>query len=339
MNNHQSLAQLTHSKQLTWLEACQQLAQLGQSYAIATVVAYVGSVPRETGSKMVISDSGQFDTIGGGNLEYQVIQAARKGLKNKSHALHIERFALSADLGQCCGGAVQIMFEYFQTQTPNVVIFGAGHVCHALSTITSELPCHTIVIDNRADWIDSIKEINGIETQFIEDPTSAVATLPDQSHIVIMTQDHSLDYELARLCLEENRFQYIGLIGSEGKNQRFRYRLSEQLINQNLLAKLICQIGLSNVKGKLPMQVAVSIAGQLINLWDTKQATPPIDERGQLRDLTAEQWNRANNTRKTIQSIHTKINTNTNTNTNTLTHADKHTITNSETNINKEHQA
>lgn len=333
MNNHQSLAQLTHSKQLSWLEACQQLAQLGQSYAIATVVAYVGSVPRETGSKMVISDAAQFDTIGGGNLEYQVIQVARKGLKDKSHVLHIERFALSADLGQCCGGAVQIMFEYFQTQTPSVVIFGAGHVCHALSTVTSQLPCHTKVIDNRSDWLDSIKEINGIETQLIADPTSVIEALPDQSHVVIMTQNHSLDFELARRCLEENRFQYIGLIGSEGKNQRFRYRLSEQLSNHNLLSQLTCPIGLPNVKGKLPMQVGVSIAGQLIEMWGAKQATTAIDESGQLSDFNAEQWSRANQARKSIHSSDYAISTNID------AHTDIHTKKIDEENTGKEHQA
>jgi xanthine dehydrogenase accessory factor len=307
MKNHQSFAQLTHSKQLSWLDACQLLEQLGQSYVIATVVACVGSVPRETGSKMVISDAAQFDTIGGGNLEYQVIQAARKGLKAKSHALHIERFALSADLGQCCGGAVQIMFEYFQTQLPNVAIFGAGHVCHALSTILSRLPCHTKVIDNRADWINSIKEIRGITSQLVNDPTSLISTLPHQTYIVIMTQDHSLDFELARLCLEENRFQYIGMIGSEGKNQRFRYRLSEQLTNHNLLSQLTCPIGLANVNGKLPMQVAVSIAGQLISHWNITQVTAPNSDiqNNQTSEVDRAQWSQANQARKVIQATNT----------------------------------
>jgi xanthine dehydrogenase accessory factor len=300
-----AIEQLTNLTQLSWLDACRHLEQLGQSYVIATVVAYAGSVPRDTGSKMVISDTSQFDTIGGGNLEYQVIQMARDGLKNQTQHLHIERFALSADLGQCCGGAVQILFEYFLTQTPTVAIFGAGHVSIALSNILSKLPCHVNVIDNRADWISKLNQTNSndpihrIETHCLADPTSMITSLPDNTYIVIMTQDHGLDFELARHCLEEQRFPYVGMIGSEGKNQRFRYRLHEQLSNSSLLDQFTCPIGLSNIKGKLPMQVAISVAAQFIALWGAAHANE-FDTLSYPRH-NAEQWARCNQVRNTIK--------------------------------------
>ena len=93
---------------------------------------------------------------------YEVIAQAREGLSNRTNQVAIERFSLSADLGQCCGGAVQVMFEYFQTQTPQVVIFGAGHVCQALTTVLSELPCHVKVIDSRIEWLTPLQD-KGIE--------------------------------------------------------------------------------------------------------------------------------------------------------------------------------
>lgn len=298
---------LTNAPQRSWLDACAHLEQLGQSYAIATVVAYAGSVPRETGSKMVISESAQFDTIGGGNLEFQVIQRARHGLKTHTQHLHIERFALSADLGQCCGGAVQIMFEYFQTQTPNVVIFGAGHVSMALCSILCKLPCHVKVIDTRADWLNKVNQLNAVEasnrinTYCLTDPTSMLADLPDNTYVVIMTQDHGLDFEIAKHCLEQHRFRYVGMIGSEGKNQRFRYRLNEQLSHPDLLGQFTCPIGLANIKGKLPMQVAVSVAGELIVLWGTldSEAAESLSRPKQ----NVEQWEQCNQARHTIKEL------------------------------------
>ncbi|MEI8598794.1 hypothetical protein P4S64_18040 [Vibrio sp. M60_M31a] len=47
-----------------------------------------------------------------------------------------------------------MMFEFFQTQTPQVAIFGAGHKPgQALTSILSGLPCHVKVIDSRPEWL------------------------------------------------------------------------------------------------------------------------------------------------------------------------------------------
>ncbi|WP_413701822.1 XdhC family protein [Psychromonas sp. KJ10-10] len=105
-----SVTQLSTSSKNDWLSACQALEQQGQPYCIVTIIAEAGSLPRGTGSKIVITQSQQFDTLGGGQLEFEIINTARKGLKEKQSTMdaplvHIERFSLVADLGQCCGGA------------------------------------------------------------------------------------------------------------------------------------------------------------------------------------------------------------------------------------------
>lgn len=281
---------------INWLAACQQLEQQGQAYCIATVLAYVGSVPRSSGAKMVISAQSQFDTLGGGNLEYQVIAKAREKLKLQRVEPLIERFALSADLGQCCGGAVQVMFEFFHTQTPQVAIFGAGHVCQALTTILNGLPCHVKVIDSRPEWLEPLSQ-KGIETELHANPADAIEKLRNNTFVLIMTQDHGLDFELTQKALESQRFAYVGLIGSQGKNQRFRFRLKEQLTNANLLDQLTCPIGHSDVTGKLPMEVAVSVSAQLIHLFQTDKTSAHVDEN----QNNEEQWRHANDARKHIK--------------------------------------
>ncbi|MDV6252307.1 xanthine dehydrogenase accessory protein XdhC [Vibrio sp. EA2] len=289
---------------MNWLAACQQLEQQGQAYCIATVLAYVGSVPRSSGAKMVISAQGQFDTLGGGNLEYQVIAKARENLALQHAEPIIERFALSADLGQCCGGAVQVMFEYFQTQTPQVAIFGAGHVCQSLTNILSGLSCHVKVIDSRPEWLAPLAQ-KGIETKQHANPVEAIKNLKDNTFVLIMTQDHALDFELTQHALESQRFAYVGLIGSQGKSQRFRFRLKEQLTDINLLDQLTCPIGHPDITGKLPMEVAVSVSAQLMNLFKHHHASvPSTDLQLDEKQRNEEQWRQANIVRKNIKENH-----------------------------------
>lgn len=289
---------------MNWLAACQQLEQQGQAYCIATVLAYVGSVPRSSGAKMVISAQGQFDTLGGGNLEYQVIAKARENLALQHAEPIIERFALSADLGQCCGGAVQVMFEFFQTQTPQVAIFGAGHVCQALTSILHGLPCHVKVIDSRPEWLSPLSQ-KGIETSLHSNPVDAIETLQDNTFVLIMTQDHALDFELTQQALESKRFAYVGLIGSQGKSQRFRFRLKEQLSNVNLLVQLTCPIGNPDITGKLPMEVAVSVSAQLMERFKQYQANKQHNEmQPDVKQHNEEQWQQANLARKNIRENH-----------------------------------
>ncbi len=82
---------------------------------VRVVVAEVrGSAPRETGTAMLIWDGGQQGSIGGGNLEHDATTRAREMLA-RGEARAFVRFSLGPDLGQCCGGAVALLFERFET--------------------------------------------------------------------------------------------------------------------------------------------------------------------------------------------------------------------------------
>ena len=72
------------------------------------VTAVHGSAPREVGAAMWVWQTGQEGTIGGGALEYDLARAARR-LTHDTHTRH----ALGPDLGQCCGGAVEVLSEVF----------------------------------------------------------------------------------------------------------------------------------------------------------------------------------------------------------------------------------
>jgi xanthine dehydrogenase accessory factor len=71
-----------------------------------TVHSTRGSVPRETGTWMLVFAQGEWGTIGGGHLEFEAMASARTLLKDASpHVAPMEkRFVLGPSLGQCCGG-------------------------------------------------------------------------------------------------------------------------------------------------------------------------------------------------------------------------------------------
>ena len=92
-----------------------EVAQHGRVCRIVIVDAK-GSVPRDAGVEMRVWADGQSGTIGGGVLEYEATQDARALLAaEQSRALRKQ--PLGPALGQCCGGAVTVLWEVFDAQT------------------------------------------------------------------------------------------------------------------------------------------------------------------------------------------------------------------------------
>jgi xanthine dehydrogenase accessory factor len=85
--------------------------------ALVTVTEASGSSPREAGARMVVRPSGAFHgTIGGGVLEWEALEAARRALaRGRGPALR-RRVLLGPHLGQCCGGRVDWLIETFDAR-------------------------------------------------------------------------------------------------------------------------------------------------------------------------------------------------------------------------------
>ena len=105
----------------TWAVVAEMIASHGRC-ALVTVAAVRGSAPREPGARMVVAPDGGFrGTIGGGELEWQAIGAARSALTGDAPAAVLGRFTLGPDLGQCCGGSVRLLTEVFDRDRLDVV--------------------------------------------------------------------------------------------------------------------------------------------------------------------------------------------------------------------------
>ena len=268
-----------------WLTAAQQCSQRGDAYVLITIMGVSGSTPRNSGTKMLLTEKETFDTIGGGHLEYKAIAHAQKMLReclqSGQNSQSLEHFQLAAQLGQCCGGTATVFFECFSANAVNIMLFGAGHVGQALVQILSSLPVKVTWVDERAEQFSQcthLTSINNITTVVTDDPCGEISTMPTNSYFIVMTHNHQLDFELCQTLLKgadskEFNFNYLGLIASNTKWRRFQQRFAHQDIDEQLVEKIHCPIGLSAVKGKKPMEVAVSIAGELISLYQEESKT------------------------------------------------------------------
>ena len=253
-----------------------------------TVLQAQGSVPRGTGTVMAVFADEFLGTIGGGHLEFEAIAEGRRHLLAPSgkQALPIEkRFALGPSLGQCCGGALVLKFEWvdasdaerlqgiLQSLTAQrfqpLALFGGGHVGKALVQVLAPLPFHV-------RWIDSRDEIfpEALAPQVIcehSNPVQAAVTdLAPQSRVLIMSFSHAEDLDIVAACLLRQRLHhdlpYIGLIGSATKWATFKRRLAERGFSEAECQQVTCPIGVPGILGKEPEVIAVAVAAQLLQV-------------------------------------------------------------------------
>jgi xanthine dehydrogenase accessory factor len=97
-----------------WIESVLEQLEAGRPALLVHVATVRGSAPREAGTWMLVGEGTLSGTIGGGELEYRAIATARRMLAGNPVPL-VEEVALGPELGQCCGGSVDLMFEPFVT--------------------------------------------------------------------------------------------------------------------------------------------------------------------------------------------------------------------------------
>jgi xanthine dehydrogenase accessory factor len=98
---------------IVWRRLADMVASHGGA-ALVGVHAVKGSAPRERGARMIVRPDGAFSgTIGGGQLEWQALAAARDALAAGRPPARFTDLVLGPDLGQCCGGRVTLLIEVF----------------------------------------------------------------------------------------------------------------------------------------------------------------------------------------------------------------------------------
>jgi xanthine dehydrogenase accessory factor len=254
-----------------WAAALVEARANGVPCALVTIVAAEGSTPREGGTKMLVTRDGQTGSIGGGHLELKALEAARAMLDAPGAAPRLERYALGPALGQCCGGAVTLLYEPFAATAWNVWIFGAGHVGKALVHQLAGLPVRVTLADARAGQFPAM--LPGNCTKLVEPLLEdAVKDVPSGAQALVMTHSHDLDLLLVERLLRRGDLAYVGLIGSASKRARFEARLAAKGVSS---AKLVCPIGVGGIADKHPHAIAIAVAAELLRMRETKTAAVP----------------------------------------------------------------
>ncbi len=252
---------------------------------LVQVVQIRGSAPREVGACMRVSQTATQGSVGGGHLEWQACAHARALLDGAPVPTRV-RYALGANLGQCCGGEVVLDFARYpdaasalaaqpaaeQAGGP-VAVFGAGHVGQALVPVLLALPMAVQWFDSRAGVLPGAG-MPGLVVEQLEPLPDAVADLAAGTQVLILTHSHALDLELVAACLQRQQqagdLAFVGLIGSATKWQSFRQRLRQRGFTDAALDQVTCPIGLAGIPGKQPGVIAVAVAAQLLQ----RAATP-----------------------------------------------------------------
>jgi xanthine dehydrogenase accessory factor len=155
------------------------------------------------------------------------------------------------------------LVQSMSTSEFHVTLFGAGHVGKAVVAALAPLPCSITWIDERADEFPrSIPE--NVVKRVTSSATAEVSNLPADSYFLVMTHSHQLDLEICETVLKESGENYLGLIGSATKKKKFEKRLAIRGLSDADIARITCPIGLSELGGKRPAEIAVSVAAEIL---------------------------------------------------------------------------
>jgi xanthine dehydrogenase accessory factor len=304
---------------------------------LLSVVGAAGSVPRETGARIVLRpDGGFYGSIGGGRLEYEAIAAARAALQDGRGRAQFRDWPLGPNLGQCCGGLVKTLTETFDMRdmpavrrleeaekagafvttsrvdddgriarmlaprgaackyeevtagrfaktpfqehfgeaTTPVLLFGAGHVGRAVVLALAPLPFTVRWIDSRTDQFAQYVPQNAV-TVCTDAVERELAEAPRDAMVIVMTHSHPLDFDITVAALRRRTFDFVGLIGSETKRARFTSFARQMGVAESDIDRLVCPIGVTEIKGKEPAVIAAALAAQLLIVSERVSVAQP----------------------------------------------------------------
>ncbi|MET7359919.1 xanthine dehydrogenase accessory protein XdhC [Streptomyces sp. NPDC005562] len=267
---------------MTWIAAVARLRARRESGVLVTVATVRGHAPRDAGAKLVVGRTRTWGSIGGGNVEAVAIDRAREMIQVAKPEPELLDFALNDKVTnqhgvQCCGGTVSVLLEPLPVVRA-VAVFGVGHVGLELARILARQDIDLHLVDTRAELLaeqrlaplaDAVAQVHVHHTPLL--PEEVLEELPPGTHVLIMTHDHAEDAALCDAALRTSHLGSIGLIGSAAKWVRFRKRLATEGGHDDAtIDRIKTPIGLTDVTGKEPATIAVSVAADLLRTFESE---------------------------------------------------------------------
>jgi xanthine dehydrogenase accessory factor len=253
-----------HNQQL--LSELLAAQEAGEPVVLATVVRARGSVPRQSGAKMLVYSDGRISgTIGGGEMESRVIEEAQAAL-NDGQTRIVPYSLVDPQRGDpgLCGGEVEIYVEPYAPPA-TVLIIGCGHVGQAVASLAHWLGYRVVVSDDRAELAapDHIPQADLYLPGEIEEVLGQIP-IHGNTHIALLTRNVMLDREILPK-LAGTKAPYIGVIGSRRRWQETKELLLVDGMGEADLQRFHSPIGLE-LNAETPEEIAISIMAEIIML-------------------------------------------------------------------------
>jgi len=236
-----------------------------QLFAVVTVAATTGSVPRAAGSKMfVYADGKTSGTIGGGKFESLVIAEAQAAMERKKPLLKTYplREGETDSFGAICGGEMTVFIEP-QIGSEALYLIGAGHCARAIAKLAAECGLFVTVVDDRAELLaDLPPAVVGISDCAPRDFIASRSWRSDEA-LVMVSRNHEIDCEALAAAIEQNGAGYIGMIGSRRKVLSVFDRLRERGVSEEKLSRVYAPLGL-DIGADSPAEIAVSCVAEIL---------------------------------------------------------------------------
>lgn len=237
----------------------------GEKVALVTLISVNGSSPGKSGSIMgVFFDRTTLGTIGGGSLEFQVINSAIEAMEigeNREFEFSLEA---NGSLDMRCGGKVKGYIKIFQRRR-KLIIAGGGHLGVDLYKLGKYLNMYTVIIDDREEYVNQDRFPNADEL-LCGDIGEILKnySLDDNSYLVIVTRGHLGDKNALRAVVGR-KTAYVGMIGSRKKIIESYKTLIEEGIDQEDLSKIYSPVGLDISSGE-PSEIALGIMAEILKV-------------------------------------------------------------------------
>ena len=258
--------------------------------ALVELTKIKGSGPREIGSWMLVSDRKTINTVGGGSLEFSLIEEAKRMLSYSNLKSKIFTYKLNPEADQCCGGVIECKISIpkssdldkleqrivtDKSKYPNLYLFGAGHVGEALIRQACHLPLKITVVDSRLEIINAIKyKFKNLDENinFVLDvlPERIVRNSKKHSAFLVMTHSHSTDFSIIDEILHHQDVAFVGMIGSKTKKRSLKKYLKEKGFCEHKINSVKCPIGrdLKMQNKKMPEVIAALAICDILESFD-----------------------------------------------------------------------
>jgi xanthine dehydrogenase accessory factor len=247
------------------LDLAGDLSRRGEEFALATVVWRQGPSSSHTGSRAIVTASGQlFGWIGGACAEPVVIREARRVIEERKPKLLLlgtpEQFGGALPSGMVVvpiscqsEGALQVYVEPV-IPTPHLVVVGRSPMAHTLAGLAQAL---------------------GWRAEVHDGPEFSAAEVRPHSLVVVATQGHGDEEAIEQAVSALPAF--VGLVASRRRGEALLGTLADRGVPRHLLDRVRVPVGL-DLGHTSHREIAVAILAELVQRRAAGELLPEAGE-------------------------------------------------------------